>query len=1093
MKKQPVAASGVTELERPPRLSVRAALIIAAYLITFLILDLITKQFAELPGVVAWYPPAGLTYALLLVFGVGFTPAVTVALFFSSLFVYRMPQPFYLLFLWALIISLIYGLAAAFLRQRNSFDWQLRKLRNVIWLIVVSVLVSVILAVLSVLSSTLSSDLLRREVLSAIFHWWIGETVGVLTVTPFLLIYVMPGLKRFAEGGRVRLPARWSFPPLTLSGIGQVLSLVFMLYWVFGANVRDEYQPLYLIALPLIWIALQHGLRGVSAGIVVLNFGVVWALWFFQFDLRQLDEIQLLMIINCMVGLLMGAVVTERKQAEQMLRESKEKYRMLFAEAPVGIAITTLEGKIIDVNQAQAEMIGFTVEQLIGKSVNEYYVEPDKRIEMIEVLKSNGKVRDFEMKLSRSDGTIITELMNLDKVSIGTMNYLLATGRDITEQKQVEEALRSERDFAEGLIEMAQTIVLVLDTQGRIVRINSYMEEVSGYALAEVQGLDWFTTFLPEDDRERIHNLFLEAISDIQTRGNVDRIVTKDGREREIEWYDKTLKDAQGNVVGLLSTGQDITERMQADQALRESEERFRTLFEQAAVGVALLETKTGRYVRINQKYCDFLGYSIEEMLLRKLQDVTYPDDTQTNVDQNALLIAGTIREFSIEKRYFRKDGTVVWGNLTASPLWKPGTQPETYFHIAVVEDITTRKQAEENLRRQNEYLLALQATTLDLLSQLDLDTLLENIVKRAGQLMDTCSGYLDLVEPETGQLLPRVGLGVLAESLQYEVQPGEGIAGIVWQTRQPLVVDDYNNWPGRIGKFSHGSLYSAMGVPLISGDQVLGVLGLGYDFNYRQVFGPQAVEMLTQFARLAALAIENARLFSAAQQELAERKRAEQKITSALAEKETLLRELYHRTKNNMQVILSMVSLESAKSGNEELKATYRDIASRIQAMALVHQKLYQSQDLSQIDLQDYLQKLVPLVVQNYRLASQKIALRFELEPVEVLIDTAMPFGLVVTELISNSLKHAFPGEMSGEISLRLSRTGEQIELHYADNGVGVSPDFDFRNQKSYGLQSIFALVESQMQGQVCFVTGAGLVCQICFSDTLYTRRVPA
>jgi two-component sensor histidine kinase len=226
---------------------------------------------------------------------------------------------------------------------------------------------------------------------------------------------------------------------------------------------------------------------------------------------------------------------------------------------------------------------------------------------------------------------------------------------------------------------------------------------------------------------------------------------------------------------------------------------------------------------------------------------------------------------------------------------------------------------------------------------------------------------------------------------------------------------------------------------------------------------------------------------------DITERKQAEQKIASALQEKEILLRELYHRTKNNMQVILSMLSLAAARSRNEELKATYKDIANRIQAMALVHQKLYQSQDLSRINLQDYLQELARLILQNNRISSQKIALRFDIEPIEVLIDTAMPFGLVVTELISNSLKHAFPGEMSGEISLCLARTGQEIELHYSDNGVGVPPDFDFRQQKTYGLQSIFALIEHQLQGKVNFEADHGLTCYICFSDTLYAPRAAA
>jgi len=181
-------------------------------------------------------------------------------------------------------------------------------------------------------------------------------------------------------------------------------------------------------------------------------------------------------------------------------------------------------------------------------------------------------------------------------------------------------------------------------------------------------------------------------------RGVADYVIKTPGHIRRLSQTIKSVLEKQ----------RAESQREAALEALRESEERFRTLFEQAAVGVALLETKTGRYIQINQKYCDSLGYTIEEMLHKTFRDITYPADTQTNADNNALLIAGTINEFSIEKRYIRKDGTVVWGNLTASPLWKSGTEPGTYFHIAVVEDITVRKRAEEALKAYSEQLEAM-------------------------------------------------------------------------------------------------------------------------------------------------------------------------------------------------------------------------------------------------------------------------------------------------------------------------------------------------------------------------------------------------
>ena len=162
--------------------------------------------------------------------------------------------------------------------------------------------------------------------------------------------------------------------------------------------------------------------------------------------------------------------------------------------------------------------------------------------------------------------------------AFNTMSAKLRENRDhlelriqerTSELARSKEELRVERDLAESLIETAQTIVLVVDKQGRIERINKYMEDISGYKLKEVQGKDWFSFIPPELDRERNRQMFLQTITDLQTRENVSSILTKDGRELEIEWRDKILKDNQDNVIGLLAIGQDITERKKADESLR--------------------------------------------------------------------------------------------------------------------------------------------------------------------------------------------------------------------------------------------------------------------------------------------------------------------------------------------------------------------------------------------------------------------------------------------------------------------------------------------------------------------------------------------
>jgi PAS domain S-box-containing protein len=225
---------------------------------------------------------------------------------------------------------------------------------------------------------------------------------------------------------------------------------------------------------------------------------------------------------------------------------------------------------------------------------------------------------------------------------------------------------------------------------------------------------------------------------------------------------------------------------------------------------------------------------------------------------------------------------------------------------------------------------------------------------------------------------------------------------------------------------------------------------------------------------------------------DITERKNAENNIKTALAEKETLLRELYHRTRNNMQVISAMLELESNYMGGEQAKKVFKDMETRIQSMSLVHQKLYQSHNLSRIDLKEYILDLISLLQKSYRIP-ERIRFNTELESVSVLIDTAIPIGLVLNELLSNAIKHAFPDNRSGEVTIQLIHRPEEggIELLVADNGVGLASQFNPRDSETLGMQSIISLVEQQLRGHVEFDTYDGVQCHIIFADSLYKERV--
>ncbi|HEY1407049.1 MAG TPA: ATP-binding protein [Spirochaetota bacterium] len=219
------------------------------------------------------------------------------------------------------------------------------------------------------------------------------------------------------------------------------------------------------------------------------------------------------------------------------------------------------------------------------------------------------------------------------------------------------------------------------------------------------------------------------------------------------------------------------------------------------------------------------------------------------------------------------------------------------------------------------------------------------------------------------------------------------------------------------------------------------------------------------------------------------ERKQNEARLRDALQERETLLRELYHRTKNNMNVIVGLLALRANYVSNSELGVIIKEIESKIHVMALVHEKLYRSKNLTSIKLNEYIAELMALLMSSYNVSGDRINLFCEMIPAVVSIDIAIPCGLVLNELMINSIKHAFPQGRTGTISIRLEKHGSDgLEIEYADDGIGVSPGFDYRNQRTLGMQTMCMIVEHQLKGTIQFEASSGVRWTIRFkNDTRY------
>ena len=338
------------------------------------------------------------------------------------------------------------------------------------------------------------------------------------------------------------------------------------------------------------------------------------------------------------------------------------------------------------------------------------------------------------------------------------------------------------------------------------------------------------------------------------------------------------------------------------------SEERYRSIFELAAVGIAHVSLE-GRFVRLNQRFCEIVGYTSGEMLRLTFQDITHPDDLAADLKLVGRTLAGEIDNYSMEKRYFRKDGSIVWINLTVSLARDEKGEPLHF--ISVIEDMTRRKRAEVALK-------------------------------------------------------------------------------------------------------------------------------------------------------------------------------------SSLEEKDVLLREVHHRVKNNMQVISSLLNLQARTIESPQLQKMFQESQSRVRAMAMIHEILYESGDLSGIDLDGYVTKLANSLIRIYGADANNIRLDVDAEEITLGIDETVPCGLVLNELLSNSLKYAFPDGRPGVIKIRAHSTEDgEVVLRVSDDGVGMPADLDIRATESMGMSLVVGLVENQLGGRLELDRDKGTCFTIIFSLDSAPARV--
>ena len=538
----------------------------------------------------------------------------------------------------------------------------------------------------------------------------------------------------------------------------------------------------------------------------------------------------------------------------------------------------------------------------------------------------------------------------------------------------------------------------------------------------------WLDILHPED-KTRIKGEIQAALRGEKEYAPEFRVILPDGSIRFIKAVSRTFLDNNGEPVRIIGTNVDITDFKHNEDRLKENETKLRALFDEA--GYAIGVSKSGRTYMVNQAYLKLFGFRDDsELIGSPLIDQIAPSERAWIRSLAINRSMGKPTPTLYETKGLTKDGTVFDMDVRVSTY----QHNEEIFSVGIMRDITERNKIEQALRDNEEKYRALFENAGDAIFIADVET--ETIID-ANKMAEKLLG------------LPR--------------------SEIIGKNRIILHPDT--------------DQYT---------DKFINHVNIGQVSDIESVVIDQSGQVIPVRISATVLEIGGRKVLQGIFRDITERKRAEEEIKKNLSEKEILLRELYHRTKNNMQIISSMLRLKSRTIKNKELESAFTDIENKIQCMSLVHQKLYESKDLSHINLEDFIKSLVSLIKQCFLEIMRNLTIEINIKGADVLIDTAIPIGLVINELLTNSIKHAFPDKRRGKIQISMHiNTKNVLVLEIADNGIGLPKDFDFEKDIHLGLQTVIDLVRDQLEGNIKFINGNGLCCRMSFSKEMYEPRI--
>ena len=717
--------------------------------------------------------------------------------------------------------------------------------------------------------------------------------------------------------------------------------------------------------------------------------------------------------------------ITEQKRADRALRDGEERFRAAFEHAPFGVCLTTPEHRIVQVNQTFCRMVGYSAEDLAARGWREitHPDDVDASQRAIELLQRDRlPVVELEKRYLHRDGHPVWARVRISQVRESNGPYHFITHvEDITESRRAEAVVRQSEAKYRRLVDNLPDVSWICNCFGDTCYVSPNVENVCGYSPQEIcaEGTAWWRSRIHPEDRARMEEAFEALFSQNRPLDVEFRMRRKDDTWIWVNTRAMGTYEQEGMLYadGVFS---DITARQAAERALRESEEKYRALI--TNIPNVVWTADAGGQMAFLSPNCERMyGYTPEELCQPgSWFDRVHPGDRERAREAYRTFFAGR-GEYNVEYRFQTKDRRLIWVHDRAVSSYEKDGK---LYADGCVTDVTERKSRAALIER-------LQQRT-------------ELILSSAGEgiLGLDPNGNFTFANPAAARML-----GFAPQELV-----GRPLHGLIRHAR----ADGTECSPSNCG--------------------VLRSIRKGVEYRATdEAFRPrQGASFPVEF--ISTPKIENGRLTGAVVvfRDVTEARTAQERIAASLKEKEALLREIHHRVKNNLQVVCSMLKLNSRNLRDAEARHIFEDTQNRVKAMALVHETLYRSGNLAGIDFSEYVPRLADQLLRAYGLSTRQVKTTTELESAVLPVDVAIPCALILTELISNAAKHAFAVERSGQLRIAFRRRAGPGWLLEVENSAGVqAPECAPAQGSSFGLELVRLLTE-QLDGTTRIDRGA-------------------